>query len=348
MSKATLRLKTAAKVALGRYNKKEMEEVLNTFSDTKEPAQIRRLTEDILAVEDQYGLNPTEYFLFDLPNKTEEERAGFVGNKERNRINIALNRRDPESRLFFFDKYRAYSKFRPFYKRDVLFSEEENARERFLEFAGKHEKFVVKPVNGKVGQGVYAVDQGKDPIDPEAFFEEKLAGKECVIEEMIVQAPEMAKFHPESVNTVRIVTWLEEEEVRIAYSLVRMGVGSSFVDNAGAGGVIAAVDPETGIIISEAKKENAKGSFERHPDTGEVIKGAQIPFWNDLIETAKALARSVPERRWVGWDLALDVQGWVLVEANHTPSFVGIQTTTGKGIRSIIDETVGNFVSTIV
>ncbi len=43
----------------------------------------------------------------------------------------------------------------------------------------------------------------------------------------------------------------------------------------------------------------------KHPVTGEVIVGFQIPFWNQIIELVKELAYVVPQVRYVGWNIAI-------------------------------------------
>ena len=44
----------------------------------------------------------------------------------------------------------------------------------------------------------------------------------------------------------------------------------------------------------------------------------------------------VPEQRIVGWDLALSVDGWVIIEGNTRP---GLQVLAGDGVgvRSILE-----------
>lgn len=343
MGTGTAKLKATAKYMLGKYDKKEVDEAIKRFTDIKGGPQYRRLAIDIIYSRSVFKMTPQEYFLYDYPNKSDEERATFVSMYERSRMNRIMNRHDSESRKIFFNKYQTYLRFKPFFKRDVWYSETENALEDFLAFTEKHKRFVVKPVSGKIGQGIYTVDLEAENADPKTFYEEKLAGQDVIIEEFIDQHPGMKRFHPESVNTIRMVTWLGDEEVVKAFAVCRMGVGESFVDNVGAGGIVSIVDTKTGVIISVGKKDSASDAYEVHPDTKEQIKGAQIPCWEEALQFADDLARNVPERRWVGWDLALSTKGWVLVEANHTPAYFGIQMCTGQGIRDIIDSTIGGY-----
>ena len=94
-------------------------------------------------------------------------------------------------------------------------------------------------------------------------------------------------------------------------------------------------------------RETRKAVFERHPDTDEQILGAQIPKWGELNQLIEKVVNVLPARKWIGWDFALSKNGWVVVEANSTPSFVGVQMCTGKGIRDIIDATIGGYCASL-
>ena len=104
--------------------------------------------------------------------------------------------------------------------------------------------------DGSKGDGVAIHDKEGDGRDTRELFEELLRGKPLIIEELVVQDPRMAAFHPSSVNTMRVMTWYDGGEMTILYALVRMGRGGSVIDNASAGGVIAAVDRESGTIMN--------------------------------------------------------------------------------------------------
>jgi len=58
---------------------------------------------------------------------------------------------------------------------------------------------------------------------------------------------------------------------------------------------------------------------------------------DEAVKMIKELALIVPEVRYVGWDIALTDKGWVLIEGNDKGMFVGIQKTTQKGFRPVIN-----------
>lgn len=131
---------------------------------------------------------------------------------------------------------------------------------------------------------------------------------------------ELGKLHPQSVNTLRIPTINFGDHIEIFHPFLRIGKGSSFVDNAGAGGIGATIDVYSGKIKSAGDEEG--NYYLRHPDTGVQLIDFKIPYWEDAIAMAKELASLVPDVKYVGWDLALTYKGWVLVEGNEDGQFV--------------------------
>ena len=117
------------------------------------------------------------------------------------------------------------------------------------------------------------------------------------------------------------MTFRTRDEAAILGAVFRIGRGDSVVDNAGSGGMIAEINPETGLVIGDAITE-AGEKFASHPDSGTRIEGAALPKWEELLELSKTLASMLPDQKYVGWDLALTDQGWVMVEANSRAQFI--------------------------
>ena len=100
------------------------------------------------------------------------------------------------------------------------------------------------------------------------------------------------------------------------------------------------LDLNSGIIESDGYRKNGE-IVKNHPDTNHIIKDYQIPRWNELLKLADELAFAVPYYNYIGWDFALTNDGWVVVEGNSRPNINSIQMCSGKGLRKILDETVG-------
>lgn len=55
------------------------------------------------------------------------------------------------------------------------------------------------------------------------------------------------------------------------------------------------------------------------------------------MQTAKELAKMVPDVKYVGWDLALTENGWVMIEGNEDGQFV-FQYFSHQGVAKEIKE----------
>lgn len=325
---------------LNKYQRREIEKAVNLVKDSTVLKSESELKKDVIYCISKYRMTPQEYVLYKLYEKNEKERAEFVSHSERRKLTHALNKTNNSWKILK-DKYQSYLTFKPYYKRDALLINGEKDIDTFLKFAGKYSSFIVKPLDATRGEGIFVVDLVKENLSAEEYFRKNLMSNAYDIEEIISQSAEMAKFHMQSVNTVRVTTWYDKGTVQKVFAVFRMGVGESVVDNAGAGGIIAAVDINTGVVTSPGMREDGKLVCVTHPDTNELILGAQIPKWIELNELIDEVVKVLPDQKWIGWDFALSNNGWVVVEANQSPSFVGIQMCTGKGIREQIEATLG-------
>jgi hypothetical protein len=138
-----------------------------------------------------------------------------------------------------------------------------------------------------------------------------------------VNHPSIADLTPGALSTVRLLTILNESgEPEAVNAAFRMAVTpSSAVDNFHAGGIAAAVDIATGRLGS-ATGIGQGGDFswhDRHPITGGMILGRQLPDWQAAIALAVAGHRLLGRRVVVGWDIGFLPDGPCLVEGNVGP-----------------------------
>lgn len=291
---------------------------------------VRRLVYELLYYKYYYGFKYEEYFLFDFENKTFEERMQFVGNYERHFTFKKIG--DKNIKHIFYDKYLTYQTFEPFYKRKAIKVGKEDFKD-FCNFINEYRRIIAKPLCTSQGAGIRFVDCSDNKTLQKEFDSMFLVSDYYILEEIVHQGEQMAAFHPQSINTVRFVTYYNGKDNSYLYAVVRIGVGESIVDNLSAGGIAAAVDLKTGKLITDAYRKitDYKEVFEVHPETGVRIKGSQLPDWNELLSIVDKIVTVVPEQKIVGWDFAYSDKGWVLIEANTSPYF-SIQVC-GIGIR---------------
>ena len=142
-----------------------------------------------------------------------------------------------------------------------------------------------------------------------------------IVQALIKQHPTLNEVHEGSINTYRICSLLMEDGVHILSSVLRMGVGSSKVDNATAkdnakyDGMTCGID-EFGKLKKYAYGYHTGQRYEQHPD-GLVFEGFQLPAFDKAIELVKQAHPRIAHFRLVSWDIAIDEDGEaVLVEAN--------------------------------
>lgn len=156
------------------------------------------------------------------------------------------------------------------------------------------------------------------------------AGNNFVVQEKIIPHKELSKIYEHSINTFRVITYLIDEDIKIAPIVMRIGKGGANIDNAHAGGIFIGVSDE-GKLLKEAYTEYQSRYLE-HPDTKIIFEGYQIPCFEKLKKSAVELHKKVPIFDFVSWDFTIDkFENIVLIESNlHSQSVWISQIAHGK------------------
>ena len=269
---------------------------------------------DVLWCAARYGAGYFDYALFGFYAMNGKQRDTYVTRVRNKKIIDRMNR--PEYFDEFNDKLKFISHFAPYLRRKLL-NAEHASFEEFLEFLDGLDSFFAKPVRGKGGCGIEKLRPSDYP-DKKVLWEHLRSKQLYLLEETLEQHPEMAKLHPESVNTLRIVTDRVDEKVYIAYVLLKIGRGNNFCDNTGQEGMFCRVDEHTGKICSIAV-DDYFNDYEVHPDTGIRFQGYQLPMFRETLEFVKNAAMVVPEIGHIGWDVAIAKDGPAIIEGNADP-----------------------------
>lgn len=290
-----------------------------------------------------YKTTYEEFFIYGFDRLNDRGKKTYIGDYERQEI-MERAVSDYTFRVFA-NKYETYRAFRPFFRRDAVPVNGIKDLEGFLEFAGNHRDLIVKPLCESLGKGVYLVNLDSLGSSARELFDQINANGPAIIEERIQQSAKMASLHPNSVNTVRILTKLNADgTAEVIDSFLKIGRDGKCVDNGGQGGLLAGIDLESGIVTSPGISEKLE-EFICHPNTGCQIIGFSIPQWEEVKALSMELACVVPEQRVVGWDLAHTEDGWVLVEGNSKSMFIGWQITGRKGWRSVAEKHLSEWMS---
>ena len=173
-------------------------------------------------------------------------------------------------------------------------------------------------------------------VSYQELFREYLTEKDVFLEELILQSNKLNSINESTVNTVRCQTIKTDEGVRIPWCFAKLGRAGFFIDNGGAGGLLASIDVKTGIIESDAVDELGQ-RYSVHPDSGITIRGFKYPDWDQLISICTEMALQVKSAKWIGWDMAHTESGWVVVEGNSVTEVIGPQSTQKRGIKQLLD-----------
>ena len=305
-------LRYLARVASGvRFDK--LNNTLNVVKKKSGHGKARTFV-DMLWCAARYGAGYYDYTMFGFYDMNGRQRDTYLTRMRNKKVQELMN--DDAYSDLFDDKLQFNPKFERFLRRKVLDAGRATVKD-MEEFMKDQEFFFAKPAHGTCGDGIEKCRVSDFADASEAL--NYVRGKDLlVLEHVLPQHPDMARLHPESVNTMRILTDRVGDEIYIAYIVVKIGRGDGFCDNSGQGGVICRVDPDSGRIISVAT-DDYFNVFEKHPDTGITFKGYQLPMHKEAIELAKEAAMVVPHVNHVGWDIAITPDGPALIEGNDYP-----------------------------
>lgn len=291
---------------------------------------------DFIYTKSVLGFTSWEYFAYGFENKSTEEKLTFMKNSNIFRYYKALNT-DVQDIRKLGNKFQTYLTFKPYFKREIIRVRGLDDKEKLQAFCFRHEAFMVKPIGSALGRGIRLV-RVQDYPNIDDLYTDLYQDKTFICEELIIPHHSFVQMNPSCVNTVRVFSYYNGSDVRIVCAWMKAGRGTAVVDNAGAGGMLAAIDENTGIVSTDAADE-AGGTYRIHPDTGFVFKGFQIPQWNEAINIVKQMAPKLPGVPMIGWDLALsEDKGWQVIEGNEGGQVCLIQIPHKKGMLKQLTE----------
>ncbi len=264
----------------------------------------------------RYGIGYLEYRTFGFAFQDNAHRRSYMTMRDNHRLCKRLN--DPQKRGMLENKFAFLQTYGHLAGREWL-DLRSGSQADFECFLQKHGTLFVKTPDGFGGQGVEKIC--RDSVkDIGQLYNRLIAEGKILAEQEIEQHPKMRALCPESVNTLRIVTIVEQGQVHVMYVILRMGNGRGNVDNITSGGMYAPVD-RSGVVCEEAFCDKTGCFYERHPVSGMAIRGFEIPLFHQAIKLVKQAAEVVPSVRYVGWDVAIGPNAPVLVEGNTLPGF---------------------------
>ena len=308
--------------------KKYIEQALKDLSIPSESR--KKVSRDMIYCLHRFGFSFQDYCIYDfVHHPSYNYRSSFVADKLRYHYCDILN--NPEVEPLMTNKLTCYLEFKRFYKRDVVGCQSKKDFKEYNLFLEKHKQFIYKPLKEHSGHGI-AIYKSSD-INTIDFFYSSIEKGPFILEELIIQGKETANMHPQSINSCRVTTFTKNKDVTILGATWRIGVGNSFTDNTGSGGIYASIDKQSGKVTTSAI--NYKGNqYLHHPNTGIEIKNYQLPEWEIALALIHDMARVVKGATLVSWDIAYSNKGWLMVEANDNGDWSILQSNHKKGKKS--------------
>lgn len=181
-----------------------------------------------------------------------------------------------------------------------------------------------KPRHGIHGNDAFGLEirDGQLLVDGEATTPQALAQRiqaPYLCQDQIVQHEELARPHPESVNTLRLVTVHDRRTPEVLCASLKLGADRAVTDNGGATRYIVRLNPETGRCYEVGYRKGPGHAFvetTEHPQTGVSMADCHVPFYSECLDLVRRAHQWLPGVYSVGWDVALTPDGPRLLEGN--------------------------------
>jgi len=186
----------------------------------------------------------------------------------------------------------------------------------------------IKRILGLGGLHVFKFDQSNiDDSDKINELFELMKEMNFIFQETTQQHEKLNRIYSGSINTVRVNTYREGNEVKMVSGLMRFGTNGSVVDN---GNFFVPLDVSNWTLHSRGKSflKYDGENYIKHPNTEFVFKDFKIPF-ADAVITEMSKAAMLFEDDFIGWDVAITPNGPEIIEGNQNPHVIMTQITSG-------------------
>ncbi len=267
-----------------------------------------------------------DYVDYDFAILNKAERRTMMTHPFSNRISYTFDH--PDYRHIFHDKWEFDRVFAEHLGRDWMMVDAGNVDE-LRAFGQRHPVMITKQQLGRSGAAIHRYFA--DEVDDWTQFHAGLVERgELLVEENIVQHPDLAAYCPGTVNSTRIAAFFDGEKTHILAIAQKFGRGQA-ADQMDFGGFYTMLDDD-GKALGPGYDSHGH-SYELHPDSGLRIADFQLPMMAEVRAFIDTVARHVPQVQYVGWDVAVTPDGPVLIEGNwgtgvyeNKPTVLGIRT----------------------
>lgn len=278
-----------------------------------------------------FGSGLTDYLNYEFYNKSFKQRRKYatIGYQDKfyKKASYGKGEEDFSNKILFHQKFKKFT--------NLDYYDYNDGVDAMKEFLKKHPICIEKPVCGLGGSNVNKIDS-KTIKNYDEYYE-KLVSKNLFLEEFAVQNKEWGKISPNSVNTLRVVTFALNGKSKIVFALARIGSGKSVVDNFHQGGTASLIDYEKGVLKGNGISKNLD-EYEFHPSTKIKFDGYKVPYFEEVKKMCEEAALVNDSIHVVGWDVSITGKGPILIEGNNGPGFDVVQVVSKAGAKDIFED----------
>lgn len=273
---------------------------------------------DMLVCAVRYGAGYHDYLIFGFYAMNARQRDTYMTRVRNKRLIELVN--DPAYEHIFTHKNEFDKRFSAYLGREFL-DLAETTPESFAAFMVDKDVIFAKPNVGESGKGIEKLEKSRfADLDEMYAYVTAPEHNFGVIEQQLVQHPDLNTLYPLAINSYRIVTLVADGVAHCAYAVSKSGNEGKYVDNMENSGICCPIDQETGKIAGCAHT-SALINYDVHPYTGVKLVGFALPFVKESVELAKKAAMEVPQIRYVGWDVCVTPDGPAIIEGNVYPGY---------------------------
>jgi alpha-L-glutamate ligase-like protein len=216
---------------------------------------------------------------------------------------------------------------------------------RLPQTLGDRGDFVVKPNRGSAGRGVLVLtsragdgfvrhngerlrfDQLRQHLSDILSGLYSLGGRpdQALLQQRVRLHPTFEAVAYKGIPDIRVILYRNEPAMAMLRLPTKQSNGRA---NLHQGGIGTGVDLATGFTHHAVQRNRMVAT---HPDTGVPVLGVRVPYWPEVLDMSRRVARAVG-LGYLGVDIVVDVErGPMLLEANARPG-LAIQIANGRGL----------------
>ena len=191
------------------------------------------------------------------------------------------------------------------------------SKDKIVESVNTEEEVVCKASMGTSGgKSIKFISKNIDVMELESIISSYRGN--FLIQKTIKQHPMLATFNRDSVNTMRLITFMYKEKIHFIYGELRFGRAGSRLDNSASGGNWVLINKE-GIIQNEFYKFD-RATTDMYVDKeyiNPVNEGTRIPGWDKVMELLEVTHYKLAHFGIIYWDVSiLENEKPIIIEYN--------------------------------